>query len=79
MVGIVGAGQMGSGIAQVVACRGLTAILHDASKAALSRGSASVERSLERLVGKPGGLSADDAAAALGRIHTTHDLEASGG
>jgi len=66
-VGIIGAGTMGSGIAQVSACAGLTVILVDVSEATVDRALAGIARNLERLVTK-GKMSASDRDAALGRI-----------
>ncbi len=72
---VVGAGLMGSGIAQVAATAGWEVTLRDVTDEALARGRSSVEESLDRLVKKQR-LSADDKEAALGRISTTTDLEA---
>ena len=72
---VVGAGLMGSGIAQVSAVAGHEVVLRDIDDAALSRGRSSIEASLGKFAQK-GALSADDAEAALGRITTTTDLDA---
>jgi 3-hydroxybutyryl-CoA dehydrogenase len=72
---VVGAGLMGSGIAQVSAVAGHEVVLRDIDDAALSRGRSSIEASLGKCAQK-GALSADDAEAALGRITTTTDLDA---
>jgi len=72
---VVGAGLMGSGIAQVAATAGWEVTLRDVTDEALVRGRSSVEESLDRLVKKQR-LSADDKDAALARISTTTDLEA---
>jgi 3-hydroxybutyryl-CoA dehydrogenase len=71
-VGIVGAGQMGSGIAQVCAAAGLEVSLVDVSDAALDRGMAAIGAGLERLV-KKGSLSATDKAVVLSRIRSATD------
>lgn len=71
-IGIVGAGQMGSGIAQVAAVAGLAVTLVDISGAALERATAAVSDGLRRLV-KKGSLTNDDAAATLARIRTSTD------
>ena len=71
---VVGAGLMGSGIAQVAAVGGWDVALHDTSAGALERARARIEDSLRRFVTKDV-LSADDAAAALDRILPTADLE----
>ncbi|KAG2489919.1 hypothetical protein HYH03_011556 [Edaphochlamys debaryana] len=70
VVGIVGAGQMGIGIAQVVASRGLQVLLNDTSAAAIERGMGFLKKGLEKAV-KKGGLSSDDAAGTLARINTS--------
>ncbi len=66
-IGIIGAGTMGSGIAQVAATAGLNIILIDVSEVAIDRGVATVARNLDRLVAKDK-MSAADKDAALGRI-----------
>jgi 3-hydroxybutyryl-CoA dehydrogenase len=71
-VGIVGAGQMGSGIAQVCAAEGLDVSLVDISDAALDRGLAAIGAGLERQV-KKGTLSALQKQAVLSRIRTATD------
>ena len=73
IVGVVGAGQMGAGIAQVFAQSGTAVLLTDARPAALAGAKAGIGGSLARLVKK--GLMTDaDAAAALGRITTVDSL-----
>jgi 3-hydroxybutyryl-CoA dehydrogenase len=66
-IGIIGAGTMGSGIAQVAAIEGLDVVLVDNSEAALEKGLASVMRNLDRLVAKER-LTATDKGAAIKRI-----------
>ena len=68
-VGVVGAGAMGSGIAQIAATYGHPVTLYDTSSDALKRALAGVERNLARSVEKAG-LKADDAEAILSRIIT---------
>jgi 3-hydroxybutyryl-CoA dehydrogenase len=68
-IGIVGAGTMGSGIAQGAAASGFTVILHDREPAALARAVAQIRDSLARAVEK-GRLSAADAEAAAARVLT---------
>jgi 3-hydroxybutyryl-CoA dehydrogenase len=70
---VVGAGLMGSGIAQVAAVAGWDVTLRDVTDEALARGRAGIDSSLSRFVDK-GKLSRDDADAALARIATTTDL-----
>jgi len=59
---VVGAGQMGAGIAQVVASSGRRVSLYDAAPGATERGLATMRRSLEKLAGK-GGADPDDVLA----------------
>ncbi len=76
-IGVVGAGTMGHGIAQVAVQSGYDVTLVDAVPAALERGRTQIGKGLERLVGK-GKLSAEDRDAALGRLTTGGDLGALG-
>lgn len=69
-VGVVGAGQMGSGIAHVFALAGYDVTLTDVNEVALSKAISIIERNIERQVTR-GKVSADDKAAALARIKTT--------
>jgi 3-hydroxybutyryl-CoA dehydrogenase len=71
-IGVVGAGTMGSGIAQTAAVAGFDVVMIDVSDAALGKGRAALESSLERLVAK-GKLDAATQKAALGRIVTSID------
>jgi 3-hydroxybutyryl-CoA dehydrogenase len=73
-VGVVGAGTMGNGIAQVFAQSGFTVRVHDASAEAVTRARASIEKSLGKFVEK-GKLSAADRDAALGRLVAASSLE----
>ncbi|MGW0118482.1 3-hydroxyacyl-CoA dehydrogenase family protein [Streptomyces sp. NPDC003327] len=72
---VIGAGLMGSGIAQVSAQAGWDVVLRDVTDAALTRGTDGIKASYDRFVAK-GKLDAADAEAALGRITATTDLEA---
>jgi 3-hydroxybutyryl-CoA dehydrogenase len=72
---VIGAGLMGSGIAQVSARAGWDVVLRDVTDAALERGVGGIRTSYEKFVSK-GTLTAGDAEAALGRITTTTELEA---
>ncbi len=72
---VVGAGLMGSGIAQVAAAAGWDVTMRDVSDEALARGRDGIGGSLGRFVAK-GTLSAADAEATLGRIGVTTDLDA---
>ncbi len=73
-VGVVGAGTMGSGIAQVAATAGFKVVLRDISDAALDRGIKIIERSLGKLT-KKGKLSEEEASGILKRISKTLDLQ----
>ncbi|MGB0589962.1 MAG: 3-hydroxybutyryl-CoA dehydrogenase [Myxococcota bacterium] len=66
-VGVLGAGQMGAGIAQVAAMSGYDVILTDISQAQLDRAQAGMEKSLSKLVSKER-ISAADKDAALARV-----------
>ncbi|MEE9311334.1 MAG: 3-hydroxybutyryl-CoA dehydrogenase [Planctomycetota bacterium] len=76
-VGVVGAGQMGNGIAQVCAVNGLDVTLLDVDEAAIERGMATITKSLEKFVAKER-MTSDEKDAALGRIKTSTDYEAFG-
>jgi 3-hydroxybutyryl-CoA dehydrogenase len=71
-VGIIGAGTMGNGIAQISAAAGLSVVMVDISDAAVNRGISTVGGSLERLVKKEK-MSAADREATLKRITGTTD------
>ena len=73
-VAVIGAGLMGSGIAQVAAQAGHEVRLRDVGKEQLDRGVRSITESVDRFVAK-GQLSREDADAALARITVTTDLE----
>ena len=69
---VVGAGQMGAGIAQVVAASGRQVILHDPFPGAVERGLAGMRKSLERLEAKGGPPTAD----VLARVTESTELAA---
>jgi len=73
--GVIGAGQMGGGIAQVAAASGLNVILHDIADEFVAKGMKVITANLQRSVDK-GKMSADDKQAILGRIKTVTDLAA---
>ena len=73
-VGVVGAGTMGSGIAQIAAAAGFDVILRDVSDAALDRGFSIIERGLGRLT-KKGKLTEEEAKGILGCVRKTLSLE----
>ncbi len=66
-VGVIGAGQMGRGIAQVAAQAGVNVRLMDTSQAALDAGLVTLGKDLEKLVGK-GKISSEQRSEALARI-----------
>ena len=72
-IGIVGAGQMGNGIAHVCAVAGYDVLLTDVSQDALDRATALIDRNLTRQVSRDM-LSEADKTAALARIRTTQTL-----
>jgi 3-hydroxybutyryl-CoA dehydrogenase len=73
-LGVVGAGQMGSGIAQVAAASGLSVVMHDIKDEFVERGFSVIEKSLERMVKKEK-ISEQDKEEILGRIEGTTSLE----
>lgn len=73
-VGVVGAGQMGNGIAHVFALAGYDVLLNDVSAEAMVKAVATIDRNLERQVGR-GKITAGDKAAAMARIRTTERIE----
>ena len=75
VIGVVGAGTMGNGIAQVAARAGYDVILHDVRDEFIQRGLAAVDKSLQRDVDKSR-LSADEKQGIVGRIRSTTDLGA---
>jgi len=72
-IGVVGAGQMGGGIAQVAAQSGLDVVMTDASIELAERGKARIAKQLDRLVSKEK-ITAADRDAVLGRIRPTGSL-----
>ncbi|UKS29752.1 3-hydroxybutyryl-CoA dehydrogenase [Paenibacillus sp. HWE-109] len=71
---VVGAGQMGSGIAQVAAASGMKVFLHDTSSEMLNKGLISINSQLHRQVEK-GKITADRKAEILSHIHLAEFLE----
>ncbi len=72
-IGIVGAGQMGNGIAHVCALAGYDIIMADMSSEALDKARALIDRNMERQVSREK-ITAEDKATALGRIKSTLKL-----
>jgi 3-hydroxybutyryl-CoA dehydrogenase len=73
-VGVVGAGTMGNGIAQVFAQAGFAVRLVDVAQPVLERARAAIEKSLDKFVER-GRLSASDRDASLGRLHLNTSLD----
>ena len=72
--GVVGAGQMGNGIAQVAAASGLEVIMNDIKEEFVQKGLKTIDANLERGVAK-GRIRADEKAAILGRIKPSTALK----
>ena len=70
---VIGAGQMGSGIAQVMAAHGVEVTLRDITQEFVDRGIAKIEKSLAHSVTK-GRITEDDKNATMARIHGVVDL-----
>ncbi len=73
-VGVIGAGTMGSGIAQVVASSGRKVVLIDVSDASLDRGIKTIEKSLARMV-KKGDITESDSRSIVSNIRATTSYE----
>ncbi len=76
--GVVGAGQMGNGIAHVAALAGLEVVLSDVAEGVLQKAMATIAKNMDRQVAK-GTISAAQKDEALARITTTTSLEAFAG
>ncbi|XP_010272399.1 PREDICTED: uncharacterized protein LOC104608192 [Nelumbo nucifera] len=74
VIGVIGSGQMGSGIAQLAAVRGIDVWLHDSDPVALSRATKTITASIQRLVSK-GHLSREVGNDALRRLRYASNLE----
>ena len=72
-IGVVGSGQMGSGIAEVAVTSGFQVRMRDISQEALERGRKRIAGDLERRVQK-GKMTAEESEAALGRLSVTTEL-----
>jgi 3-hydroxybutyryl-CoA dehydrogenase len=77
-VGVIGAGAMGSGIAQVAAAHGHRVLLHDAQAGAVDRALSGIEKSLARSVEK-NRITSDEAKATRDRIEAAGSLDAFAG
>src|SRR5437868_6027831 len=76
-IGVVGAGTMGSGIAQVAARAGYRVILRDVTDEFLERGMATLDKSLQRDVDKER-LKEEEKRAIINRIQTATEMDALG-
>jgi 3-hydroxybutyryl-CoA dehydrogenase len=72
--GVIGAGQMGNGIAQVAAMSGLQVIMNDIKEEFVQKGFANIDKQLSRSVDK-GKMTSQDKDAVLGRIKTSIDIQ----
>ena len=75
IIAVVGAGQMGNGIAHVCAQSGLSVTMIDVSAESLAKGRSTIEKNLDRQI-KKGALDAAARDATLGRLSTSTDLGA---
>jgi len=73
-VGVVGAGQMGSGIAQVTAQAGVRVVMNDVSQEMCSHGLDAIGRNLDRMVQR-GRFKPEERDRVIARIETTTNLE----
>jgi 3-hydroxybutyryl-CoA dehydrogenase len=78
VIGVIGSGTMGNGIAQVAARAGYEVVMRDVSTEFLERGMKAIDRSLQRDVDKER-LTTDEKESVIGRIKTTTKLEAFSG
>ncbi len=76
-IGVIGAGQMGNGIAHVAALAGYDVVLTDVSEAALAKGLATIEANMTRQVARQV-ITPDDLKTALKRIRPSADIKAHG-
>ena len=74
LIGVVGAGQMGSGIAEVVITSGFDVLMRDINNEAVEKGKRRIASDLERRVQK-GRMSSDEKEAFLKRLSTTTRLD----
>ena len=72
--GVVGAGQMGNGIAHVAAVSGLEVIMNDVKQEFVDKGLKTIEKNLDRAVSK-GKMTTDEKSTILGRIKPSVDLK----
>ena len=72
--GVVGAGQMGNGIAHVAAASGLEVIMNDVKQEFVDKGLQTIEKNLDRAVSK-GKMTGAEKSTILGRIKPSVDLK----
>ncbi|MEP7001359.1 MAG: 3-hydroxyacyl-CoA dehydrogenase NAD-binding domain-containing protein, partial [bacterium] len=77
-IAVIGAGQMGNGIAHVFAQAGLAVTMVDVASVALERGRDTIAKNLDRQI-KKGTLSSEDKAIILGRVTTSTSMDAIAG
>ncbi len=75
IIGVIGSGTMGNGIAQVAARAGYTVVMRDVNDEFLERGISAIDKSLQRDVDKER-LSTEEKQSIIGRIETTTKVEA---
>ena len=75
IIGVIGSGTMGNGIAQVAARANYAVVMRDVDDELLARGISAIDKSLQRDVDKER-LSAEEKQSIIGRIETTTELEA---
>src|SRR3954463_15057198 len=73
-IGVIGAGQMGTGIAHVLALAGYDVVLDDINKDALSKAIDRVQKNMQRQAAK-GAITEDQIAPALSRIRVTQNID----
>src|SRR5690348_449835 len=73
-IGVIGAGQMGTGISHVLALAGYDIVLDDINKDALGAALARIEKNMQRQAGK-GAITEDQIKPALARIRTTSSMD----
>jgi 3-hydroxybutyryl-CoA dehydrogenase len=73
-IGVVGAGQMGTGIAQVCATSGFDVVLLDRERLVLDLAKVSIEKAFDKMIVK-NAIREDEKAAALARVHLTGDVK----
>ena len=73
-IGVIGAGQMGAGIAQVAAQAGLAVVMHDIAPEMCKRGVDSIARNLDRMIER-GRFKPEERDRVMRRVETTTNLE----